>query len=61
MPIIETPEGILPWWGRLVLFFIFLILIATETYFVLHIEQQLAERNEKYPKRIHPKEVDDKK
>ena len=41
---------------RLILFFIFLSLIAGQTYIVLYIEQKIAEDEGKYTKRVHPKE-----
>jgi len=46
----------LPSKARLFLFFVFLSLIAGQTYIVLHIEQKIADEEGKYTTRVHPKD-----
>lgn len=46
----------LPQKVRLLLFFLFLSLIAGQTYIVLHIEQKIADEDGKYSTRTHPNE-----
>ena len=52
--------GFLPNWVRIVLLFIFLILIAVQTWLVLYMESKMAEYQGSYPER-KPKSDDSKK
>jgi|AntRauTorcE11897_2_1112592.scaffolds.fasta_scaffold159298_1 hypothetical protein len=53
--------GFLPNWVRIILLFVFLVLIAVQTWLVLYMESKMAEREGTYSKRKHPKESSETK
>lgn len=49
--------GFLPNWVRIFLLFVFLVLIAIQTWLVLYMESKMAECEGFYPERTPPKQV----